>query len=130
MSIITTFYSDEEKTNALYPITKTKAIYDDNNVNLEQRLNNIKTEIQGINGFSGVDMNNVLLACGSGTEFDYTTTDDCFYWATAITNNVPFEFDGMAIEKQSFAIGSFPLKKGTHIKGKTGQGYLRIYGLK
>ena len=39
MSMITTFYKDKEKTNALYPITKTRAIYDDNNVNLEQRLN-------------------------------------------------------------------------------------------
>lgn len=39
MSKITTFYSDKEKTNAMYPITRTKAIYDDNNVNLEQRLN-------------------------------------------------------------------------------------------
>ena len=81
-------------------------------------------------GFSGVDMNNVLFACASGTEFDYTATEDCIYWASAITNNIPFEFDGTAIEKQSFAIGSFPLKKGTHIKGKTAQGYLRIYGLK
>lgn len=41
MSKITTFYSDKEKTNALYPITKTNAIYDNNNVNLEQRLNEV-----------------------------------------------------------------------------------------
>ena len=81
-------------------------------------------------GFSGVDMNNVLFSVDSGAEFDYTATEDCFYWASAITNNVPFEFDGVAIEKQSFAVGSFPLKQGTHIKGRTGQGYLRIYGLK
>lgn len=39
MSEITTFYKDKKKTNAVYPITKTRAIFDDNNVNLEQRLN-------------------------------------------------------------------------------------------
>lgn len=39
MSMITTIYKDKEKTNALYPITKTRAIFDDDNVNLEQRLN-------------------------------------------------------------------------------------------
>lgn len=97
---------------------------------VETDVENLRTEIQGINGFSGVDMNNVLFACASGAEFDYTATEDCFYWSSAITNNIPFEFDGTAIEKQSFAVGSFPLKQGTHIKGKTGQGYLRIYGLK
>ena len=83
-----------------------------------------------VGGFSGVDMNNILFSVDSGKEFDYTATEDCIYWASSITNNVPFEFDGTAIQKQSFAVGSFPLKQGTHIKGKTAQGYLRIYGLK
>lgn len=97
---------------------------------VEADVGSLRTEIQGISASIGVDMNNILFSVAGGAEFDYTATEDCFYWASAITNNVPFEFDGVAIEKQLFAAGSFPLKKGTHIKGKTAQGYLRIYGLK